>query len=381
MTIPPLDLILLLGACQGFILAGLLWFNPKGRRLSNRLLAFLIGLLAMASLAVGIPVQNSFVRLALELTSLINVMPIGPLIYFYTRSLLEPDFRLGKKERLHFYPTILDWGAPLIGWTFLLGVVLKLVSPKTGPEWGQVMDEYNAYADIPRWLSLTIYLGLTRRWLLRQERAASISEQTQSNLPWLRLFLTIFLAFQLIWLFFLVPYIAPAYRNQLLDTFGWYPIYIPIAVMIYWLGLRGYLHARSTEPREPIRKKAAAALAQDVVQETATRLQQAMTEQKLYLDPELTVEKLGRQLQIPAKTISAVLNQHLGKSFNTFVNEYRLEEVKQRLTQPAKAHLTMIGIAFDCGFNSQATFQRAFKQMTGMSPKEYLAKQAVSQSG
>jgi AraC-like DNA-binding protein len=55
------------------------------------------------------------------------------------------------------------------------------------------------------------------------------------------------------------------------------------------------------------------------------------------------------------------------------VNAYRIEEVKERLLAPGHQHLTITGIALGCGFNSQATFQRAFKNSTGVSPKEFIS--------
>ncbi|MGV3558887.1 helix-turn-helix domain-containing protein [Larkinella arboricola] len=378
MTIPPLDLILLLGTAQGFILAILLWFNRKGNRLSNRLLAVLVGLLASASLAVGIPVANWQISLFLDLAPLIMAMPIGPLIYFYTRSLLDPGFRLGKREKRHFWPVIIDWGSKLIGWIFIIGVFAGVFDHTDNRKVGYLMDEYNTYADIPRWISVTVYLLLTYRWLNRfQSENPPLTEPHRVNMRWLRMFLKVFLGFQVIWFIHLVPYIIPATRNALLDAFGWYPIYIPIVVMIYWLGLWGYLHSRTPVLPEPARKVSATVLADELVRETSGGLIRAMETDRLYLDPELSVEKVGRHLQVSPKTISAVLNQHLGKSFNTFVNEYRLEEVKQRLNDPVNANLTLTGIAFECGFNSQATFQRTFKQMTGVSPKEYLNRETA----
>jgi AraC-like DNA-binding protein len=65
----------------------------------------------------------------------------------------------------------------------------------------------------------------------------------------------------------------------------------------------------------------------------------------------------------------------LNKSFNEFINEYRIEEVKKRLLEKGNEHLTIAGLALECGFNSQATFQRSFKNATGVSPKEYLSLQ------
>jgi AraC-like DNA-binding protein len=66
-----------------------------------------------------------------------------------------------------------------------------------------------------------------------------------------------------------------------------------------------------------------------------------------------------------------VLNQHLHTSFNEFVNEYRVSAFKQKLCTDEVKHLTIAGIAAECGFNSQATFQRTFRQVTGLSPSEF----------
>ena len=210
MTIAPLDLILLLGSLQGFILATLLWASRKGHRLSNRLLATLIGLLALMSLAVGVPVLNKWVGLALDLLPLIMAMPLGPLIYFYVKSVLDPAFRLGKSGQRHFYPVVLDMGAAVIGWVFVGGVSLGFFNGSQGPSFGAAMDEYNTYVDIPRWLSVTLYLVLTRRLLGRPVAMAGDaneipSEAGQQGRQWLRQFVNVFLVFQGVWLIHLVP--------------------------------------------------------------------------------------------------------------------------------------------------------------------------------
>ena len=76
MTIAPLDLILLLGSLQGLILATLLWVNNKGRQLANRLLACLIGSLALMSSAVGVPITGRWISLAIDLLPFFLVMPL-----------------------------------------------------------------------------------------------------------------------------------------------------------------------------------------------------------------------------------------------------------------------------------------------------------------
>jgi AraC-like DNA-binding protein len=56
---------------------------------------------------------------------------------------------------------------------------------------------------------------------------------------------------------------------------------------------------------------------------------------------------------------------------NDFVNYYRVEEVKRQLKNPENSHLSLLGTALECGFNSQSTFNRAFKKFTGKLPKEF----------
>jgi len=96
-----------------------------------------------------------------------------------------------------------------------------------------------------------------------------------------------------------------------------------------------------------------------------------MKEDKIYLNPNLNLATLSEKTGIAPKTISAVLNQHLQKSFNEFVNGYRVNEFKEKIVQPEMNNLTIAGIAFECGFNSQATFQRTFKELTGQSPSDF----------
>ncbi len=97
-----------------------------------------------------------------------------------------------------------------------------------------------------------------------------------------------------------------------------------------------------------------------------------MLDKRPYLEPELNLASLAAMSGFPAAQVSAAINHYFGQNFRNWVNSYRVEEVKKRLADPANAHLNMTGIAFDCGFNSEASFYRIFRQFTGQSPKPYL---------
>lgn len=359
-------ILILLGFLQGAIMSILLFFSKKRSR-PNRLLGALILLIALACLNLYLfesPWFNNdpVLNLLGNLIPLVIIMPIGPLLYFYIKSTIAPDFRITRRQRLHFLPAIIDVVPELTTVLFLGGLFLGFSMPHPSSV-GRFIDDYNVYADIPRWGSITVYLWLSARYL------AGVGPEKNTHSQWLRQFIRLFLVFQIIWFAYLVPYVIPSLTDKVLDTVDWYPVYIPLVVLIYCLGIKGYLMA----PEElPVARKAVTPPSEELVGEAVPLLKKAMEEDRLYLDPELNLALLSRHTGLPQKTISLVLNQHLQKSFNEFVNGYRVEAFKQNIQQLQQDNMTILAMAFDAGFNSQATFQRAFRSNTGMSPREYM---------
>ncbi|MDP3916419.1 MAG: two-component regulator propeller domain-containing protein [Bacteroidota bacterium] len=101
-------------------------------------------------------------------------------------------------------------------------------------------------------------------------------------------------------------------------------------------------------------------------------LKRYMDEKKPYLNAELKLADLAKEINYPIHEISQVLNQDLNQSFSDFVNKYRVEEVKRRLEDKAFQKFTLMAIAEQCGFNSKTSFYRIFKNETGKTPAEYL---------
>lgn len=364
--------LMLLGALQGFIMSGLLFFARK-RPARDRLLAVLILLIAMACLNLYIaqarwPDAIPLFRFLMNFVPLIIVMPLGPLIYFYVRSSLDATFTITHWHRPHFYSAIIDIVPQLAAMVFVGGVLAGWLANKPQP-WTIFIDTYNVYSDIPRWLSTTIYVYLSYRYL------SVVKTDNEKRLRWIKQFLQVFLVFQVIWFIYLVPYVIPRYTDWLLNKVGWYPVYIPLVVLIYYLGIKGYM--MTAEETTAIQKAVAspAPIPASVIEEAVPLLIKAMEQDKLYLNPELNLPLLAQHTQLPQKTISAVLNQHLQKSFNEFVNEYRIATFKEKIAAAQQEQFTILSLAFDSGFNSLPTFQRAFRNNTGMSPREYMNSQ------
>jgi AraC-like DNA-binding protein len=166
-------------------------------------------------------------------------------------------------------------------------------------------------------------------------------------------------------------------------TAWWY--YLLFGVLFYYIAVTGYAHSierrksfsvdfsRVEEPvpaptlpaenNEPLTEQALPAIWKE-------KLLAAMESEKAYRDPDLTLTDLAKKLGTNASLLSKVINRNFQVNFNDFVNRYRVEEVKQQLEKGAAAQVTVMGLAYDAGFNSKATFNRAFKKHTGQNPSE-----------
>lgn len=97
-----------------------------------------------------------------------------------------------------------------------------------------------------------------------------------------------------------------------------------------------------------------------------------LIEQRVFLNPGLTIGSLAGQVGVPEHRLRRLINQALGyRNFAAFINDHRIAEAKRRLADHALAREQITGLAFDLGFASLAPFNRAFRERTGMSPSEY----------
>lgn len=101
------------------------------------------------------------------------------------------------------------------------------------------------------------------------------------------------------------------------------------------------------------------------------KLANYMLEAKPYLNPELTLQDLSSKLNLPKHQITQLLNNYLNKNFFEYINEFRIEETKKRMLDSNYEHLTLVAIAYECGFNSKSTFNTFFKNATGLTPTEW----------
>lgn len=123
---------------------------------------------------------------------------------------------------------------------------------------------------------------------------------------------------------------------------------------------------------KPKTKQKKALLDDDAAADYKAKLQQLIETEKPYLNPDVSLRSLANELDIHPNQLSWLLNDGFGKNFNEFINHYRVEEFKQLAKLPENANLTIMAIAYDCGFNSKTVFNSYFKKETGLTPKQFL---------
>lgn len=96
-----------------------------------------------------------------------------------------------------------------------------------------------------------------------------------------------------------------------------------------------------------------------------------MDTERPYLNPDLNLPQLAKDLDIPSHQLSQVINKNIGLNFFDFINSYRVEEIKAKIANPEYNKFSLLGIAFESGFNSKSAFNRVFKNLSGETPTQY----------
>ncbi|PQA92033.1 hypothetical protein B0A69_16575 [Chryseobacterium shigense] len=130
-------------------------------------------------------------------------------------------------------------------------------------------------------------------------------------------------------------------------------------------------HGVWVAPDQNDKEKASPVNAGNVSHDISMKLLELMITDQPYLDEDLSLLKLSQQLEVSTHQLSQVINQNLNTNFYQLVNSYRVEEVKKKLKDPQFSKFSILGIAFESGFNSKSTFNKIFKEETGMTPSEY----------
>lgn len=113
----------------------------------------------------------------------------------------------------------------------------------------------------------------------------------------------------------------------------------------------------------------------EAVETAIQRLAYMFQVEKIYRNGRMSLDSLAERLGLQPHQLSAIVNGRLGRSFTELVADYRVEEVKKRLSDPAEK-ANILNIAYDAGFGTKASFNRIFKERAGLTPSKFRRKQA-----
>ena len=110
---------------------------------------------------------------------------------------------------------------------------------------------------------------------------------------------------------------------------------------------------------------------QDEITKLKQLLYKLVVEQEWYKDETISLNEIAKKMNITDKKLSELFNKELNTNFHDYINTYKINAFKEKVEQEETRHLKLISIAYDAGFHSKATFNRAFKKHTGLTPSQY----------
>jgi AraC-like DNA-binding protein/uncharacterized membrane protein YfcA len=394
LTLDWLQLIVLLGAVQGVILAAALAARRRNRT-ANRLLSALM--LAFA-LFMATGVYHS-AKLEAEFPHFFGFgypMPFlfGPLVYLYAVAAADRNWRMRPRDWLHFLPVaiVVIGGLPI----YMMGAEEKLVAMRRlmagdATLLMKIETPFRYVSGLGYGAATIVFL---KRHAARIEHSYSSTEHV--NLRWL------------LWLGASAAGIWVMATGFTISNFARGDDFISLAVAalvcaVGYMGLRQPEILRFETAEFPVVRKpeaelgagvgAAGAAPVEVVQLPAAsvdaaryersglspaeakrireRLLAAMDADRPWTDSELTLSDLADRLGTTAHKLSEVLNSEVGETFYDFVNGYRVREVQRRISAGEARTRKMLSLALDAGFASKSTFNQVFKKHTSQTPSDF----------
>ncbi|HKY64057.1 MAG TPA: helix-turn-helix domain-containing protein [bacterium] len=296
---------------------------------------------------------------------------IPALVYLYVLVLTTPGFRWKKSLWLHFAPSGLALAIAISAW-----VSLARVEGDPSPELRAWFRYFCTVLDV---LVSGFYFYASYRQIrhYQSQLESFFSHLRKVRLLWLKILL---LMVVLPWLVQVVDVLGGPFTR--LET-----VTVPLITLIFLLmgffGLRQSVLFLKDEdwplpqPVSVLKKEIVAppetriTFSEEKLEEWRRKLEKYMAEQKPYLDPELRLVHLSEAIGLKPYQVSEILNRGIRSNFYDYINRFRIEEAKRRLRDPAFAHMNILGIANDSGFNSKSVFNETFRKFTGATPSNF----------
>jgi len=366
------DLTLVISIAQYLLLAILLESTRTRQDASSHFLALILLLNAFKSADTLLIWSDSLRHMVLDyepgtlfLGSLAYWLE-GPLLLGYVSSILYRNFRFRLRHLIHLIPACIALLVLLWQYNLQPGSVQRELMSNLGFMWTPWMDGMVALRN----LSIILYGGwclweLRRYRRLLRENYANIEERKRN---WLTAFVSgfVIIAIWTLWVHSIGANIDYAVANTLGICSNYFHFFFVNTLVFFSL--------RYTHLFDGLNQPATNELPADAPgfkDEQITRVENFVRREKPFLDANINIESLAKRVSLPERTLSRILNQHFGKNFFEFINEYRIEEAKRLLADPDKKDVNILDILAEAGFSSKSTFNAIFKKYVGITPSQY----------
>ena len=352
-----MEVLVWIGFSQSLFAGILLLFAKKERTTADKLLIAWLFILAFDFLMLGIDLNRGFIHLT-------NAFFIfNPLLYFYTRSLINPSVRLKPIDLVHVLPyLILKLGA------YVFHVELSI---------NELSDPANlsAFKLIYIAASILSFFGYSipsliniHRYRINLKNEFSTID-SRITLGWLLFVIIYYMIFIILaYLLGIVQLFTHINTYSLDFTYGFLLSLIYIFSFYGLLQNRIYPQSVSENAGNGYKNPRLDSLQKEKIKK---RLIEYFEKEKPWLQSDLNIGMVSKKLGVSRHALTEVLNTLIGKNFYGFVNGYRVNEVKRIIKNPEYAKYSIDAIGYECGFNSKSTFYTVFKNETGMTPLRY----------
>lgn len=365
------EILIIIGISQGLVTSVLL-LTSKENQQSKKILGITILVFCIANCRVilhssGLWNDPSF-----------RYLPVGmelflpPLVYLYVLSLTKTQFAFKKHYCWHFVPGLLYAVYDIS--LYLLTIGEESMQAKRLIANQLYFDQSNLIEDYLIVVLTIVYVAMGYQkvyaylsWLkqFKQYKTFPIYRWLKSLIFWSTILGSVLMINQLLTTFSIAME-EPMYRWRFFNLF--------LAFVTYYLGFMGYkndglkIHLSQTNL-----SSLAIKLSKNEMLTIEKYLLEKLENDAVYLDNLLTIKKLAAQLDVTSENLSLVVNQKFEMGFRDLINSYRVNRVKELLSEKNKPARSILDLALESGFNSQASFYRAFNKHEGMSPKTYLS--------
>ncbi|MEP5611591.1 MAG: AraC family transcriptional regulator, partial [Cyclobacteriaceae bacterium] len=363
MPIYLLNTYLLICGLHGIIQSLILFRMGRGESKYNQFLAIYIFSFSAVLIESSLKLMNN----QIQLPNFIGVPFLfsGFNLFLYTKCYVQRG--VSKKELLiHAAPMLLAF--TLFGVNFFSEQINSFprifsANPVTN----------NIILNLIGGLHFVFYLGLTVI-ILRDFRVAK--SEVKSKISWLYFLTSTSLV---ICIGVLTLVLFSAFMRENFDVRWAYLVWTIMSILIYGIG---YVALQKPEVFRPmdkvlsgisqsITKYRNTRVSDDLVLSTIRHLEILLKEEHLYKVPDINLKKLAVHLNVSPNVLSRIINEHYGLNYNQLLNDYRLEEVKRKISDPAFDKYTILGIAMEAGFNSKSNFNDFFKRKLDQSPIDF----------